>query len=295
MKKSWGGLAIILTLFLAGTSTALAADPVYDFFKSVKLVINQKEAEVNYQPALMDQAAYSKNGRTLVPFRFLGESLGAKITWNADKGQAQLSLAGRAVIVTAGSKAAYVDGRMSMLDVPAETRSGRLFIPLRFVSEALGADVTYDDQRQLIQIRSVDQSDWLEYTAPLSGLKYRYPPDWEVSTEDNDTTVVFASPKGTKMYAYWTDQKPGEIDDAIKALAKDHQWTLANEYLDVPGDIDQGFELQFIQYDVVSGKQIWYVILCDPLSEDASIVGEVRLDDDYFEMEMWIMGRILYS
>lgn len=295
MKKILCLVVICVTVILAGTTSALAAGQVYDFFKSVKIIINQREAEVNYQPAQMDQPAYTKNGRTLVPFRFLGESLGAKITWNADEEQARLLLGETEVTIKVGSKAAYINGRMFMLDVPAEKKASRVFIPLRFVSEALGADVVFNPQMQLIQIRSVDQSSWLQYTAPISGLKYKYPAGWEVALEDNDTTVVFTSPKGTKMYAYWTDQTPGEISGAIKALADDNQWELANEYIDMPGDIDQGFELQFIQYDVASGKQIWYVILCDPLSPEASIVGEVRLDDDFFEMEMWIMSRILYS
>jgi len=50
------------------------------------------------------------------------------------------------VKLTLGSKTALVNGKEVALDVPAETKNGRVFVPMRFLSEALKAEVTYEKE-----------------------------------------------------------------------------------------------------------------------------------------------------
>ncbi len=111
-------VCVFLVLLIAGP--VLADEEIYDYFHIVRLMIGEKEAEVDFEPATMEQPAYVKNGRTLVPFRFLGESLGAEISWNGNNQQAKLKLGGTEVTVIIGSKIAYVNGKMTTLDVPAD-------------------------------------------------------------------------------------------------------------------------------------------------------------------------------
>ncbi|MDA8066256.1 MAG: copper amine oxidase N-terminal domain-containing protein [Thermaerobacter sp.] len=67
---------------------------------------------------------------------------------NDDSGSAVLYLAsescGFAVVLTIGSTNAQVGGRQETLPMPAQIVDGRTFVPLRFVSEALGAKVSWD-------------------------------------------------------------------------------------------------------------------------------------------------------
>lgn len=49
---------------------------------SVELRVGDRLSKVNGNTVFMIQPAFSKDGRTLVPLRFLGESLGAQVAWN---------------------------------------------------------------------------------------------------------------------------------------------------------------------------------------------------------------------
>ncbi|MEQ6377108.1 copper amine oxidase N-terminal domain-containing protein [Bacillaceae bacterium S4-13-56] len=51
---------------------------------TIELTLNSKEAKINGVQYLLDVPAIALNGRTLVPIRFIGESLGAKVGWIQD-------------------------------------------------------------------------------------------------------------------------------------------------------------------------------------------------------------------
>lgn len=58
------------------------------------------------------------------------------------------------VELTVGSRQAHVNGVPKLLDVPAFTINNRTMVPLRFISESLGADVRWDNATQTILIGS---------------------------------------------------------------------------------------------------------------------------------------------
>jgi len=97
------------------------------------------------QPRAMD-------GRVMVPLRGVLEKMGATVDWMpatqtvvAAKGNMELNL-------PIGSRTATVNGRQVALDVPAMTIAGSTMVPLRFVSEALGADVRWVSATQTVLI-----------------------------------------------------------------------------------------------------------------------------------------------
>ena len=85
-----------------------------------------------------------KNGRTLVPVRFVAESLGARVDWEAGTSTAIISLGDKQVKLTVGSKKMDVGKVEVTLEAPAEVENGRLLIPLRALAEALGRKVFYE-------------------------------------------------------------------------------------------------------------------------------------------------------
>ncbi len=50
----------------------------------VKLIIGNKTALINGQQANMDVAAKLVNNRTMIPLRFVGEAMGARVDWMAE-------------------------------------------------------------------------------------------------------------------------------------------------------------------------------------------------------------------
>ncbi|MBI4733412.1 MAG: copper amine oxidase N-terminal domain-containing protein [Rubrobacteridae bacterium] len=155
----------ILALFMAMIAISIQASLVmaseyYDYIKIMQLVIGDKKAEVNSELTVMEQASYIKEGRTLVPLRFIGESLGAQVSWDNSRKRVVLNLTGTDVTVPIASNVAYVDGKPIVLDVPAEIKSGRTFIPLRFISESFGANVDYNEKTNTVRVLYVDQPSW---------------------------------------------------------------------------------------------------------------------------------------
>jgi len=93
------------------------------------------------------------NGRTLVPLRGIFEALGVEVQWDGATQTVTATKGNTTIKLTVGGQA-YKNGQPITLDVPAKIINGRTLVPLRFVSEALGSQVNWDDKTQTITITS---------------------------------------------------------------------------------------------------------------------------------------------
>ncbi|MBU5445459.1 copper amine oxidase N-terminal domain-containing protein [Paenibacillus sp. MSJ-34] len=85
------------------------------------------------------------NNRVLIPIRFIAEGLGAKVDWVGGGAQTvKISLGDKFIQLTVGHAKALVNNAEKTFDTKAITKSDRTFVPLRFVSEALGQPVEWD-------------------------------------------------------------------------------------------------------------------------------------------------------
>jgi hypothetical protein len=99
-------------------------------------------------------------GRVLVPLRGVFEALGAQVDYDAASGTVFAARGETQVQLRIGSTQATVNGQTRVLDVPAQTRLGRTLVPLRFVSEAMGAQVDWNPGTRLVSISgTTDVSD----------------------------------------------------------------------------------------------------------------------------------------
>jgi hypothetical protein len=87
----------------------------------------------------------TENSRTLVPIRIVSESLGANVFWNADSLETKIVNNDTEIVIQPGINEATVNGHTVELEVPAKIVNGRIYVPLRFVSENLNCDVGYKD------------------------------------------------------------------------------------------------------------------------------------------------------
>jgi hypothetical protein len=123
---------------------------------TIILTIGSKNAYVNQQLVVLDVAPFIDSGRTFVPFRFVGESLGAQVGYTTDANgrvaTVTYQLGSTSIILYIGRKDALVNGRTVYLDVAPQILQGRTVIPLRFVTEALGCKVDWDGQKMQVTI-----------------------------------------------------------------------------------------------------------------------------------------------
>ena len=123
--------------------------------KVIVLTIGSMEATVNGAPYTLDAAPYlnAEVNRTLVPVRFVSEALGAQVGWDPETGRVTITDGEKEIILTLGSSTVRVNGAEQTIDCPPTTLPpGRTFVPLRFVSETIGADVVYEGETEKITI-----------------------------------------------------------------------------------------------------------------------------------------------
>lgn len=129
-------LGATAVLAAAAGAAALAAGPV-----TVQLNGNT----LNLNPAPTERA-----GRVFVPLRGVFENLGATVVYAS--GTINATGRGHTVSLHIGSQQATVDGQPQTLDVAPFVIGASTYVPLRFVSQALGASVNYDGTNRIVAL-----------------------------------------------------------------------------------------------------------------------------------------------
>ncbi|MEG0473699.1 MAG: copper amine oxidase N-terminal domain-containing protein [Solibacillus sp.] len=105
----------------------------------------------NYNPS-----AYIKNGTTLVPMKPIFESLGATLTYDNTTKKVTAYKDDKKIVIVVGNKKAYIEsnGVTTAIDLThaAEIYQGTTMVPLRFVSQALGATISFDEVLSIVYI-----------------------------------------------------------------------------------------------------------------------------------------------
>ena len=94
--------------------------------------------------------AYIENGRTMVPLRFISEALGEKVDWKADTKTVLIGDNKASLVI--GEKEIEANGKKIAIDSPAVIKDSRTFVPLRAISEILGAKVDWESSTRSVKI-----------------------------------------------------------------------------------------------------------------------------------------------
>lgn len=123
-----------------------------DLAGKIHLQIGSAEALVNGTPVTLNAAPFLKEGRTMVPVRFIGEHFGAKVSWLRETNQVRIEDNRQVILLTVNTPSALVNGVEEELDCAAVIVKGTTFVPLRFISAILGADTLWDEASRSIDI-----------------------------------------------------------------------------------------------------------------------------------------------
>lgn len=120
---------------------------------TLRLKLGSRAATVNgHAQTLAVPARADATGHILVPFRWLGQAIGATVRSVQNGRRAIYQLGSTNVAVTIGSATAVVNGRKVKLDTPAVIVRGVTLVPVRFVSQELGATVRWDAATRTLTI-----------------------------------------------------------------------------------------------------------------------------------------------
>lgn len=99
-------------------------------------------------------SAQIKDGRTMVPVRFVieNQSINGKVEWNARDKKVIIEASGKHIEFEINSLGVLVDGKVVYMDTVPYIYENRTFIPLRFLTETLGAKVEWLGEEYLVNI-----------------------------------------------------------------------------------------------------------------------------------------------
>lgn len=113
----------------------------------IKVIVNEK-------PIKFDVAPVISNNRTLVPARYIFETIGAEVEWDEAAKKVIIKGKNKEVSLKINDTTAYVNNEAVQLDAAPVIVDGRTLIPLRFIAESFNAEVEWEQSAQLVIIKT---------------------------------------------------------------------------------------------------------------------------------------------
>ena len=107
--------------------------------------INNKDIMVNYRTITNDVAPVIVGDRTMVPVRVVTELLGGAADWDEATRTVTLTINGKVLSMT-------IDEEIPGFGTSAVIMNDRTYVPIRYVAENFGAQVTWVEDTQKIII-----------------------------------------------------------------------------------------------------------------------------------------------
>lgn len=119
----------------------------------ISIIVDGKALKSDVPPTIVE-------GRTMVPMRVIFEELGASVTWIPDSQMIRATYREKIIDLKIDAKilmlcnVATGEIKRTELDVAPFITDGRTLVPVRAISEALGAEVGWDNDTRTVTIKS---------------------------------------------------------------------------------------------------------------------------------------------
>lgn len=163
------------------------------------------------------------NGSTMVPIRVISENLNYDVNWNQQSRTVKISKDGTNIELVIGKKTATVNGQNKTLIASPLIRSDVTLVPLRFIAEQMGVDVSWDGNSKSVYLVTQNSGSGNgEVTPPAAGNNGT--DGTEVVPEDtneglalvngisfNDNKLIISTTNGTVKPSTFTMAGPDRI------------------------------------------------------------------------------------
>lgn len=191
------------------------------------------------------------DGQVMVPIRGVLEHMGATVNWDEPSQSVMTTLNGSNVVLHIGDNQAYVNGTPVTLDVAPTTMNDRTLVPMRFLADALGAQVNWNGDNNLVAIQTTGTNTQtaIPETTTYALHKYEILPvslDTSLSSMDSHVGDTFTAtinssdtegygglPAGTRIEGHiagvrpMTEDMPAVLDLAFDQIILPNQQTIA--------------------------------------------------------------------
>lgn len=203
MKKTFI-FFFILVLLVVFSGTALAECRSCQE-NTVKVYVNVEEI------VFPDQKPFiNPDNRTLVPARLVSEALGAQVEWDGLKRTVKINYEGKTILLEIGLKQALIGTSVVTLDTKADIVNDRTMVPLRFVSECLGAKVEWNGEAREVYITTEDAKP----IKPFTGQLFNQAVDLPIS-DYLGYKIPFADEPEARVSYITVDELPAQVGRTI--------------------------------------------------------------------------------
>lgn len=197
---------------------------------------------------------YVVNGNTLVPLRVITEAFGAEVVWEASDRSITIIYEDTTILLKLDNNEAVINDQKVTMAVTPVSVNGTTMVPLRFITENFGAEVTYDNATKLITVTKeisnggiTDFSDLLKRSNKerVGDSYYKWsielPEEFEFSTRSfNGSTSMFSTPDSTAfLYVIIEDNEDKTLEHLWREAADDSlnsgETILENKIVDING------------------------------------------------------------
>ncbi len=153
-KRAWLAMGMAVVLGVSAPPAVANQTSTSAHASGVQVQVNDRLIQYSDAIPFID----AQSNRTMVPVRFVSEALGAKVAWEPATRQVKITQGNKQIDLTIGQADVSVDGKVIHLDAAPLIRQDRTFVPLRFVSEALGAQVQWQAAEKRVLIRTTQDN-----------------------------------------------------------------------------------------------------------------------------------------
>lgn len=198
---------------------------------------------------------YAVNGNTLVPLRVITEAFGADVKWEPKDNSITVSLNDISIKLLLNKTEAVINGQKATMAAAPIALSGTTMVPLRFITENFGAEVSYNNVTKEITVTKeiVSDNSIKDFSAVLNGITkdrvgdsyYKWsidlPEDFVVSTRNyTGDANTFAPRSDDKLLYIEIENRKNETLDYLwqsEALIsiRDKEIILENKIVDMNG------------------------------------------------------------
>ncbi|ERN52038.1 stalk domain-containing protein [Alkalihalophilus marmarensis] len=137
---------MVIAVLLMGVILFISI-PRFEAYEPINVMMNDYQVDMSAPVQIKDETA-------MIPMRVIYEELGADVKWDQSSKSVTAAKGNDVITVSIGSHTALLNGSETTLTIAPYAYQQRTYVPLRFVSESLGASVRWDQSANTIYIES---------------------------------------------------------------------------------------------------------------------------------------------
>jgi uncharacterized protein YjdB len=201
--------------FIIIISVMLLAIPINSAYASALFTIGSTQYTADNQIIQMDVAPYIEDNRTFLPLRFVANALGiadSNIFYDPTSQKVTIIKGSSVVQLTIGSTIMLANGAPIMMDVAPEIEAGRTCLPIAWIAQALGTNITWDATTQTITLGDNSSS---QQTTPSTTAAT------SITVQPNTISMVAGGTQQLTVAATMADGSTADVTNAASYSSSD--------------------------------------------------------------------------